>query len=151
MASIDLIDGRLVRAALVHRDLFGNTAGFHGLVKELQGCGLARLGRQQEIDRFAFLVYCAVEVFPRAFDLDVCLIHAPAGAHRALVLAKDFLQHGQKPDPQAVDRGMVDTHAAFLHHFLQMSVAERIGCTLPDAHQNDVDWESHSFGSQHHV
>ena len=38
---IDLINGRLVRAALVHLDLFGNAVGPHGFFKEPQLYGLA--------------------------------------------------------------------------------------------------------------
>ena len=44
---------------------------------------------------------------------------------------------------------MVDKYTAFFHYFLKMAVAERIGCVPADAHQSYVDWESHSFGSQH--
>ena len=88
-SGIDLIHGRFVGAALVHCDLFGNTAGPHGLVA---------LGGQQEVDRLAGLVHGAVQVFPDALDLDVSLVHAPAAAHRALVFAKHLLKQGQKPD-----------------------------------------------------
>ena len=84
-------------------------------------------------------------------DLDIGLVHAPTGADWALVLAKDFLQQGQKPDCPAIDRGMVDKHAAFFHDFLKMAVAERISRIPTDVYQNHVDWESHSFGRQHRV
>ena len=102
-AAIDLIHGRFVGAALVHRDLFGNTVGLHSFVKEAQGCGLVALGGQQEVNRFALLVYRAVEILPIAFDLDIGLVHAPAAAHRSVVLMKYFFKQGQKPDRPAVD------------------------------------------------
>ena len=44
-----------VGAALVHRDLLGNTAGLHGFVKKAQGCGFVALSRQQKVDRFPSL------------------------------------------------------------------------------------------------
>ena len=91
-ADIDLIHRRLAGATLVHRDLLWNAVGLHGLVKEAHGCCLVAPGRQQEVDRPAFLVRSTVEIFPGAFDLDACLIHAPAAANRALVLAKHFLK-----------------------------------------------------------
>ena len=149
--AIDPLHGRLVGAALVHRDLLGNTAGLHGFIKKAQGCGFVALGRQQEVERFAFLVYRTVEVSPGTLELDVSLVHAPAAAHRALVLAEHLLKQGQKPDCPAIYRGMVDKHAAFLHHFLQMPVAQRISRVPTDANQNHVDWEARSFGSQPRV
>jgi hypothetical protein len=36
----------------------------------------------------ASLVHAAIEIFPRAFDLNIGFIHAPTLAHRARVLAK---------------------------------------------------------------
>ena len=91
-AAIDLIHGRFVGAALVHRDLFGNTAGLHGFFKEAQGCDLVALGGQQEVNGFALLVYRAVEILPVAFDFDIGFVHAPAAAHRSLVLTKCFFK-----------------------------------------------------------
>ena len=78
----------------------------------------------------AALVYGAVEVFPGAFDLDVRFIHVPAATQWTLELAEHFLKQRQKPDCPAVDEGMVDMDTAFLHHFLKMAVAKRIGCLL---------------------
>ena len=54
-SAIDLIQGRLVGAALVYRDLLANTAGLHGFVKKAQGCGFVALSRQQKVDRFPSL------------------------------------------------------------------------------------------------
>lgn len=69
-SGIDLILGRCIGAAVVHRDLLGDTAGLHGFVKKAQGCSLIAPGRQQEVDRLAFLVHGAVERFPGALDLE---------------------------------------------------------------------------------
>src|SRR5450759_3338783 len=46
---------------------------------------------------------------------------------------------------------MVDEYASLLHHFLKMEIAQWIRRVPTDAQQNDVDWESHSFGAQHRV
>ena len=73
------------------------------LAKNPQDCSLVALGRQQEVDRPAFLVHSTVEIFPDAFDLDVSFVHAPAAANLALVLAEHFLKQWQKPDRPAVD------------------------------------------------
>ena len=150
-SAINIIHGSFIGSALVHRDLLGSTASLHGFLEEPQGCGLVAPGRQQEVDRLSLLVHRAVQVFLDTLDLDVSLVHAPAAAHRELVLAEHLLKQGQKPDRPAIDRGMVDEHAAFLHHFLQVAMAQRIRCIPANAHQNDIDWKAHSFGRQHLV
>ena len=91
-SGIDLIHGRFVGAALVHGDLFGNTAGLHGFFKEPQGCCLVALGGQQEVNRFALFVYSAVDISLVASDLDIGLVHAPVATHRMLVLAEHFFK-----------------------------------------------------------
>jgi len=96
----DLADNNL----LVDADLLRCTVDLHGFAKKAYGCGLVAPGRQQEVDRFALLVYRAVEIFPDAFDLDIGLVHAPAPAHRALVPAKYLLKQGSKPDRPAINR-----------------------------------------------
>jgi hypothetical protein len=85
------------------------------------------------------------------FQTPVGLIHAPAPSRWALVFAKDLFKQWQKSDHPAVDRRMVDKHASLLHHFLKMAIAQWIRRVPTDAHQNHVDWESHSFGAQHLV
>ena len=70
-AGIDLINRRLVGAALVDGDLLGYIVGLHDFFKEPQGCGLVALGGQKKVDRLALLVYSAIKVFPDPFDLDV--------------------------------------------------------------------------------
>ena len=70
-SGIDLIHNHLVGLALIHRDLLGSTVGLHGFFEEPQGCGLVAPGRQQKINRLAFLLHRPVEVFPGAFDLDI--------------------------------------------------------------------------------
>jgi hypothetical protein len=53
----------------------------------------------------------------------VCLIHPPASTDSVLVLSEGFFQKWQKPDRPAIDRGMVNNHAAFLHDFFKVSLA----------------------------
>ena len=88
---VDRIDGRLVGAALVHRDLVRIAVRSHGLVEEALRCGNIALGREQEVDGLSLLIDGAVQVFPDAFDLDVGLIHAPAAADWALVFTGHVL------------------------------------------------------------
>jgi hypothetical protein len=66
-----------------------------------------------------------------------------------LVLSEGFLKQWQKPDRPAVDRGMVNHHAAFFHYFFKVSIAQGIGSVPADANQNHVDRKSHPFDIQH--
>ena len=62
------------------------------------------LGRQQEVDRLAFLVDGPIQIFPYAFDLDVGLVHPPAMTDHMLVMAEGLFQQRQKPDGPTIDR-----------------------------------------------
>jgi len=95
-SAIDIIHGSFIGSALVHRDLLGSTASLHGFFKEPQGCGLVAPGRQQEVDRLFLLVHRAAQLFPDTLDLDVSLVHAPAAAHRELVLAEHLSAYLEK-------------------------------------------------------
>ena len=99
-AGIDLIDGRFVGAALIHRDFFRPVVVTHGLIKETHGSGLVALGRQQKLDGFPSLVNRPIEIFPGTFHLDVGLIHAPTSTHWTLVLAKHLSSKGRNRTAQ---------------------------------------------------
>ena len=90
-AGVDRIDRRLVRAALVHRDLVRMAVRSHGLVEEALRRSHVALRRQHEIDGLALFVDGTVKVFPDAFDFDIGLIHAPAASYRALVFPGHLL------------------------------------------------------------
>jgi hypothetical protein len=45
-------------------------------------------------------------------------------------------------DGPAIDRRMVDPHAALAHHFFDVSVAQRVGRAPADADQDDIDRET---------
>jgi hypothetical protein len=148
-AGVDRIHGRLVSAALVHRDLVWIAVHSHGLVEEALRSSYVALRRQQEIDGFALLVDGAVEVFPGTLDRDVRLIHAPATADRALVFAGHFLDQRQEADRPSINRRMVDRHAALLHYLLEVPVAQRISGVPADADQNHINRKAHTFEVEH--
>ncbi len=111
---IEVIDRRLVGAALVHHDDLTQAMQPHGLLEKAPGSGLVAFDCQQVIDRVAVLVHRTVQIFPDAFDLDVGFVHAPASTNRALVFAEHLFQQRQKPDCPSADRRMVHRHAS--HH-----------------------------------
>ena len=146
---VDRIDRRLVGAALVHRDLARIAVRSHGLVEEALRRGHVALRRQQEVDGLALLVDSAVEILPDALDFDVCLIHAPATADRALVFPGHLLHERQETNRPPVDRRMVDRYAALFHHLLEVPVTQRVGRIPTDADQDDIDGKAHPFEIEH--
>ena len=146
---VDRIDRRLVGAALVHRDLVRIAVCSHGLVEEALRCGHIGLSREQEVDGFSLLVDGTVKVLPDALDVDVGLIHAPAPTYRVLVFSGHLLDVWQKSDRPSVDRRMVDRHAALLHHFFQVPVAQRVSHVPANADQDHVDRKAHPFEVEH--
>ena len=94
-----------------------------GVVEKAFGGRLVSLCGQQKIDRLTFLVHGPIEILPNAFDLDINFIHAPTHTNRTFVFAKYFFQQRQESGSPAVDRRVVDKHAAFFHHFFKVPVA----------------------------
>jgi hypothetical protein len=86
-SAVDLVDGGLVGATFIHHDLLRRAILTHSLMKEPLGGGHVTVRREEEVDGPTFLVDGAVEILLDALDLDVRLVHPPATADRALVLA----------------------------------------------------------------
>jgi hypothetical protein len=49
----------------------------------------------------------------------------------------------------AGNRRMVNRHASLGHHFLDVPVAQRVGCVPANTDQDDVSRETHSFEAEH--
>src|SRR3546814_11238546 len=95
------------------------------------------LRRQVENDRDAPLVDCPVQVGPLAPHLDVGFLQAPARIKATPPEPALPLIHlrGVALDP-AIDRHMVDGHAAFPKQFLKFAIAER-KANNPDTRTQD--------------
>lgn len=76
--------------------LFGLPFAPMALSKKRFAAAMSRFAGSRTVDGFALLVDSAVEVFPEALDLDVCLIHAPVAVDRALLLPRNLLDEWQK-------------------------------------------------------
>src|SRR5882757_4328094 len=84
-------------------------------------------------------IHCAIKILPRAFDLDIGFIHAPALAHRAFVLAERFFEQRYQFDHPPMHGRMVDADGALSHHlymnasrlrgFFVCSDDDRMGCS----------------------
>src|SRR5471032_1137031 len=136
-AGVDRIDGSLVGAALVHRDLFGIAIRAHGLVEKALRRGHVALCRQQKVDGLSLLVDSAVEVFPDALDLHVGLIHTPAATDRALVFAGNFLDERQKTDRPSNDRPTRRAPPSFLPGAGSSAGRPRTNGCRPGSHRSE--------------
>ena len=85
---IQLVERSLVSTALVHRYRVRDLVVLHRLVEKASCRCCIAFGGQQEIYGFALLVHGAIEVFPRTFHLDICLIHTPAFTGGVLAVSK---------------------------------------------------------------
>jgi hypothetical protein len=91
---IDRMKRGQIGTALVHGYGLGCAVLSDGFIEEAPGGSLVPPGSEQKVDGITRLVRCAIKIFPRAFDLDIGFIHAPALAHRALCLRNVFSNRG---------------------------------------------------------
>jgi hypothetical protein len=109
-AGVDRIDGRLVGAALSIAIFSRSPFAPIALSKKHFAAAMSRFAVNRKSMVFPLLVDSAVEVFPDALDLDLCLIHTPAAADRALVFAGNLLDERQKTDrPSLIYEWSTDT------------------------------------------
>ena len=115
---------------------------------------LRRLGvagrREVEIDRVPELVDRAVQIRPLAADLDVGLVDAPAPRPGPAPLPAQALLHlwGVSLHP-AIDRRVVDRHAAFGHHCFEIAVADRVPAVPAHRPEHDLTLEVPSLEIVH--
>lgn len=101
MSSIAALLAPLLSMAILAGTPFATIA----LSKKRLAAAMSRtLGREQKVHGLALLVDGAVEVFPDTLDLDIRLVHTPAAADWALVLASHFLDKRQEADSPPIDR-----------------------------------------------
>ena len=108
------------------------------------GFGIAR-GTQEKLERVPKGIDRPVQVRPCSFDLDGGFIDAPGICGGFEVWPAAFLQFRGVALHPAVDRGVVNLQPAFEHHFLQITVAERVAQVPPDTQQNDLGFEMTPF------
>src|SRR6516162_5696892 len=92
-----------------------------------------------EIDRVAQLVDGSVEIRPLAADLHVSLVDPPAPRARpAPVPAQPLLDFGRVLLHPSVDGRVIDRHAAFCHHLLEIAIAYAVAAIPAHRPQHDL-------------
>jgi hypothetical protein len=98
-----------------------------------------------EIDCLPRLVNRPVEVDPLTFDLDRGPIHPPRTLDRLDILVPPLLEHRDKANHPAHDRGVCHREAPFRHHLHEIAVAELIPHVPADTEGDDQTIEVAAF------
>ncbi len=99
-------------------------------------------------------IHSAIEIRPHLLHFDVGLIDAPRVIRRFEMGSASLLQFWCIVLHSAVDRGVIDVETALEHHFLQISIAERIAQIPAYAEQNNLSFNMTPFergGSIHNA
>src|SRR5438067_6955341 len=91
---------------------------------------------QVEVDSFAFGVYCTIQVYPVAVNLDVGLIGPPRSSHRSFVATPPLLELLGVPDCPPQNGCVSDRKPTLAHHFYQVAVTELVA-KIPSQAPND--------------
>src|SRR5450755_2224198 len=147
MLPIVVLDSGVVRAALVDVDDLGKAVVLDGAREKAPRRTTIAFGGQQEVDRVSLFIHGTIPIPVLAADLDVRLVQAPTLADRAdapfaLPFTEGFLEHRNQLDDPAVNRGMIDEHAALLHHLFQVAQTQRVRDVPSHAQQHDVQWKA---------
>src|SRR5689334_23143161 len=90
-------------------------------------------------------IHGSLEIHPHLFYFHVGLIDAPRVVRSFEMKAASPFQFGCVLLNPAIDRRMIDVQTTLPHHFLQVSIAQRIAQIPPHALQNDICLEMTPF------
>jgi hypothetical protein len=102
-------------------------------------------GAEQKFQRVSPRIYGAIEVHPHLLHFHIRFINAPRVARSFEVRAASSFQFRCVLLNPAVDRRMIDVQATLPHHFLEVSITQRIAQIPPYAQENDVCLEMTPF------
>ena len=134
---LDTFNGRRIGTALVDGDLLGQAVQVDGALQKTPGRCLVPLSSQQKVDGVASAVNRALKVLPLTRHFDVSLVHPPTTTNRTFASTKDCSHHRQYLQRPAMYGGVVNENAALLHHFFDMSQAQRVRHIPAHAGQHD--------------
>ena len=109
-----------------------------GLGQKALGSLLVSSLGQEKVNGLAVLIDGTVEIFLRAFDPDVRLVHAPADPHWALATVKRPVQLRAVVHDPPVGGGVIHSDTSFEHEFFDVACAQGIRHIPADARENDI-------------
>lgn len=90
--------------------------------QESFGSQLVTVRCQQEVNGLAFFVNGSIQIVPFTFDLDVGLIHSPAGANSFLPFPELNFEDRSIFDNPSLNRSVVELNASFFHVFFDITI-----------------------------
>ena len=123
---VDVLDAFGVGCTLVVDDFAGQAVHLHRTGKELDCRGLVAALREHEVQRLPELVDGAVKIDPRAFHLDVGLVHAPGSVSGSLAPARIFRDLTRVPLHPPVECGVVNRDTPLGHDLLKVAVGHPV-------------------------
>jgi hypothetical protein len=100
---------------------------------------------QEEFERVALGVHRSIEIHPHLFHFNIGLIDAPRVVRSFEMRAASPFQFRCVLLNPAIDRRMIDVQTTLPHHFLEVSITQRIAQVSPHAQQNDICLEMTPF------
>jgi hypothetical protein len=108
------------------------------------GLGIPRRA-QEKLERIPLGIHCSVEIHPDFLHFNVRLIHFPGVVAGFQTRSASFVELWAIVLDSTIDRGMIDRESALGHHFLKISITERIAQVPTNAQQNDLGFEMTPF------
>ena len=131
---IILFESRLVSSTSVDGDLLRNSIVVDCFNQESFGGQFVSVLDQQEVNGFAFFVNGSIQIAPYSFELDVGLIHSPAGAKSFLPFPQlNFQERRIFADP-SWNCCVIDLNYSFLHELFDVTIAQ----TVPQIPENSL-------------
>lgn len=94
--------------------------------QESFGGQLVSVRVQQEVNGLAFFVNGSIQIVPFTFDLDVGLIHSPAGANNFLPFPELNFEDRSIFDNPSLNRSVIELNASFFHEFFDITLAQAV-------------------------
>ena len=117
---------RLVRRTSVDGDLLWNSIVVDCFNLESFGGQFVSVLGQQEVNGLAIFVDGSIQITSFTFDLDVGIIHSPAGSNSLLLFPEFNFQDGSIFNDPSLNCCVIELYAPFLHQFLDVTIAQAV-------------------------
>jgi hypothetical protein len=143
------LDGGFIGVTAVNGDLLLHAVAANRLLQKPSGSLLIPLPSEQNVNRLAVRIHGPIPIAPLAFDPDVRLVHAPAIPHQPLAVVEHLFQRETIRQDPAVDRRVVNGHAALHHQCFDMPITQGIRQIPVHACEDHILWEMGSLEPDH--
>jgi len=119
---IILFKSRLVGRTSVNGDFLGSAIVVDCFEQESFGGQFISVRGQQKVNGLAFFVNGSIQIVPFTFDIDLGLIHSPAGANSFLPFPELNFEDRSIFDNPSLNRSVIELNASFFHVFFDITI-----------------------------